>query len=62
MKLMHLGRSGPYSVQHAYQCGSCVDFVWPIRASFCPVKYVLMLFPLLAVGADFVKNTAKSTC
>ena len=40
MKLMSVDRSGLCSVQHVYQYVHYIDFVWPIRVSFCPVKYV----------------------
>ena len=50
-----LDKSGLCSVQLGYQFVCCIDFVWLIRVSFYPVKYVSILFNLLS---DFVKKMA----
>ena len=60
MKLMSLDRSGLSSVQHAYQYGHCVVFVWPVIVSFRSLKYVLMLFPLFTIGVRFCQEDGKT--
>jgi len=60
VKLMSVDRSGLCSLQHTYQYVHCIDFVWPSRVSFYPVKYVLTLFSLITLGVIFCHEDGRN--